>query len=108
HPAMEHLLRRRTRGRLMLTARTVARETISYVEVAEPVLEQGRALVRIHHVTLCGTDLHIWEDDYPAELPVVQGHEFSGVVETIGYNAAGIRDGARRAVRARTSCRTDA
>lgn len=90
----------------MLTARTVARETISYEEVAEPVLEQGRALVRIHHVTLCGTDLHIWEDDYPAELPVVQGHEFSGVVEAIGHNAAGIRTGDRVAVSPMTYCGT--
>jgi len=90
----------------MLTARTVARETISYEDVAEPVLEQGRALVRVHHVTLCGTDLHIWEDDYPAELPVVQGHEFSGVVEAIGYNAAGIRVGDRVAVSPMTYCGT--
>ncbi|MDV8149942.1 alcohol dehydrogenase catalytic domain-containing protein [Arthrobacter sp. B10-11] len=94
----------------MLTARTVARETISYEDVAEPVLEPGHALVRVHHVTLCGTDLHIWEDDYPTELPIVQGHEFSGVVEAIGNynsgNTAGIRVGDRVAVSPMTYCGT--
>lgn len=88
----------------MLTARTVAKETIRYEEVAEPALKPDRALVRVHNVTLCGTDLHIWEDDYPTDLPIVQGHEFSGVVEAIGENAAGIRVGDRVAVSPMTYC----
>lgn len=88
----------------MLTARTIAKETISYEEVAEPSLEAGHALVRVHHVALCGTDLHIWEDDYPTELPIVQGHEFSGVVEAIGDNSANISVGDRVAVSPVTYC----
>lgn len=88
----------------MLTARTIAKETIRYEEVAEPALEPGHALVRIHHVTLCGTDLHIWEDDYPAELPVVQGHEFSGILEAVGPNEGGFRPGDRVAVSPMTFC----
>ncbi|QCB96419.1 2-deoxy-scyllo-inosamine dehydrogenase [Arthrobacter sp. PAMC25564] len=90
----------------MLTARTVAKETIRYEEVAEPVPEPGRALVRVHNVTLCGTDLHIWEDDYPTDLPIVQGHEFSGVIEAIGGNAAGLRAGDRVAVSPVSYCGT--
>jgi L-gulonate 5-dehydrogenase len=82
----------------MLIARTVAKETIRYEDVPEPALEPGHALVRVHNVTLCGTDLHIWEDDYPAGLPVIQGHEFAGIVEAIGNNDAGIRTGDRVAV----------
>ncbi|MDQ0620476.1 zinc-dependent alcohol dehydrogenase [Arthrobacter globiformis] len=82
----------------MLIARTVTKETIRYEDVPEPALEPGHALVRVHNVTLCGTDLHIWEDDYPAGLPVIQGHEFAGIVEAIGNNDAGIRTGDRVAV----------
>ncbi|WP_087872650.1 alcohol dehydrogenase catalytic domain-containing protein [Arthrobacter globiformis] len=88
----------------MLIARTVAKETIRYEDVPEPVLEPGHALVRIHNVTLCGTDLHIWEDDYPAGLPVIQGHEFAGIVEAIGTNGAGIRTGDRVAVSPMVYC----
>ncbi|MEJ8279479.1 alcohol dehydrogenase catalytic domain-containing protein [Pseudonocardia spirodelae] len=66
----------------MRVARTLARERVELAEVASPVPGPGEALVRVHTVTLCGTDLHIWEDDYATELPIVQGHEIAGVVET--------------------------
>ena len=65
----------------MLVARTVEPEKTVLVTEPEPALEPGRAIVRVHDVALCGTDLHIWDRSYPADLPVVQGHEFSGVVE---------------------------
>ncbi|MFC7850585.1 alcohol dehydrogenase catalytic domain-containing protein [Arthrobacter sp. NPDC057388] len=77
----------------MLSALTVAKESIRYEDIPEPALEPGHALVRVHNVTLCGTDLHIWEDDYPAGLPVIQGHEFAGIVEAVEANGAGIRAG---------------
>lgn len=64
----------------MLTIRTTARETLEYVDVAEPSPGPGEVIVRIAHVALCGTDLHIWEDDYASELPLVQGHELSGTI----------------------------
>ncbi|WP_336715301.1 zinc-dependent alcohol dehydrogenase [Arthrobacter sp. USHLN218] len=67
----------------MLRAHTVARRTIELREDPRPAPLPGHALVRVHHVALCGTDLHIWDDDYPAGLPLVQGHEFSGIVEEV-------------------------
>ncbi|WP_347108441.1 alcohol dehydrogenase catalytic domain-containing protein [Paenarthrobacter sp. S56] len=73
----------------------------------QPVLEPGHALVRVHNVTLCGTDLHIWEDDYPTDLPIIQGHEFSGVVEELapgGIANTSITVGDRVAVNPVISC----
>ncbi|QOC24874.1 alcohol dehydrogenase catalytic domain-containing protein [Microbacterium hominis] len=64
----------------MRTARTVARGTLSFDEIAEPQPRAGHARVRIHAVSLCGTDLHIFDDDFPTQLPLVQGHEMSGTV----------------------------
>ncbi len=64
----------------MRVARTVAAETIEYAEVPVPSPTPGNAVVRVRCVTLCGTDLHIWEDDYATELPIVQGHEFSATI----------------------------
>jgi L-gulonate 5-dehydrogenase len=60
--------------------RTVSARTIVKEELPTPVPGPGEALVRIDHVTLCGTDLHIWEDDYTTELPLIQGHELSGTI----------------------------
>ena len=67
----------------MLRAHTVSRRRIEFRNEAVPKLTPGHALVRVQHVALCGTDLHIWDDDYPTELPLVQGHEFVGLLEAI-------------------------
>ncbi|MFL4475730.1 alcohol dehydrogenase catalytic domain-containing protein [Paeniglutamicibacter sp. MACA_103] len=69
----------------MLRAHTVSRRSIEFREEDVPHLTPGHALVRVHHVALCGTDLHIWDDDYPSELPLVQGHEFVGRIEAIDF-----------------------
>lgn len=71
----------------MLSAITVSKQVIEFRDSPAPTLQPGHALVRVHNVTLCGTDLHIWEDDYPTELPLIQGHEFSGIVEELGDSA---------------------
>lgn len=73
----------------MQAAVTVSKESVEYQERETPELTVGHGLVRIHHLTLCGTDLHIWEDDYASELPMVQGHEFSGVIEALPAGDAG-------------------
>ncbi|ODU76786.1 MAG: hypothetical protein ABT08_08405 [Microbacterium sp. SCN 71-21] len=78
----------------MRVARTVAREQLAFVELPRPERAPGEVLVRILAVTLCGTDLHIFEDDYPTELPLVQGHELAGVVVETDPDRADLR-GAR-------------
>jgi L-gulonate 5-dehydrogenase len=72
----------------MRVAVTVSKENIEYREREDPVVTAGHALVRIHSLTLCGTDLHIWEDDYATELPIIQGHEFVGIIEALASDAA--------------------
>lgn len=67
----------------MQVAVTVSKENIEYQHREDPVASAGNAVVRIHSLTLCGTDLHIWEDDYATELPIIQGHEFVGVIEAL-------------------------
>ncbi|MEO2131183.1 MAG: alcohol dehydrogenase catalytic domain-containing protein [Microbacterium sp.] len=87
----------------MLTARTVSRATLSYDEMPLPVLQPNHVLVRIHAVSLCGTDLHIYEDDFPTDLPIVQGHEMAGVV-IAADPAAAVRPGDRVAVDPLVAC----
>ena len=68
----------------MLVANTVAPKTTVMEDRPAPKVERDKIQVRVHFVAVCGTDLHVWDDSYVTTLPVVQGHEFSGVVEAIG------------------------
>lgn len=59
---------------------TTSSRTIEYHDLPAPAAVPGTAVIRMHTVTLCGTDAHIWEDDYASELPIIQGHEAAGVI----------------------------
>ena len=52
------------------------------VPVPEP--GEGEVLIRIVYAALCGTDLHVRNDAFPAFLPVTIGHEYSGVIAKVG------------------------
>ena len=52
------------------------------VDLAPP--RAGEVLVRIAACGLCATDLHVVDGELPEPLPLVLGHEASGVVEEIG------------------------
>lgn len=41
-------------------------------------------LIEVTAAGVCGTDIHIWHDEFPYWPPVVLGHEFSGIVREVG------------------------
>lgn len=88
----------------MRAARTVSKETIEYVDLPTPVPNPGEAVIRIEHVTLCGTDLHIWEDDYTTELPIIQGHELAGTVVDVAQGVTRVKVGDRVAIDPLRAC----
>ena len=47
---------------------------------------------------ICGTDLHIMDDEYAVSMPVVMGHEVTGVVDELGAGVASSWVGRRVAV----------
>ena len=44
-------------------------------------LKTGEVLVKIEAAGICGSDRHILHGTYPANYPVILGHEFSGIIE---------------------------
>jgi 2-desacetyl-2-hydroxyethyl bacteriochlorophyllide A dehydrogenase len=65
---------------LILTA--PERMEIREVPVPEPGPEE--CLIRVTATGLCGSDVHIYAGHHPtAILPLVQGHEFAGVIERV-------------------------
>jgi threonine dehydrogenase-like Zn-dependent dehydrogenase len=53
-------------------------------EMPRPVPCPEDILIKIAFCGLCGTDMHIYNDEYSNEPPVIIGHEFSGIVTEVG------------------------
>ena len=54
---------------------------LAVVERQEPGTLPGTTVVRVTGCGVCGTDRHITRGEYPAQRPVVLGHEFGGIVQ---------------------------
>ena len=61
------------------------------IEVGAP--KAGEVLVRVSSAGVCHSDLHVMHGDLPSNLPVVIGHEGSGVVEQVGPGVTSVRPG---------------
>ena len=66
-------------------------------EVAKPVPGPGEVLVEVEAAGICGSDLHVYGDEIaiPIRVPVVVGHEFSGVVAAVGEGVGAVAPGMR-------------
>ena len=48
-------------------------------------LGEHQLLLRIKRIGICGSEIHSWHGQHPATFyPVIQGHEYSAVVEAVG------------------------
>lgn len=74
-------------------------------DAAEPTLRAGEALLRIHRVGVCGSDLHAFRGRQPFfEYPRVPGHELGAEIMEIAPNDRGLKVGDRVAVEPYLSC----
>lgn len=66
-------------------------------EEARPEPRGHEVLVRVNYVGLCGSDIHLYHGTYsaPHSYPMRFGHEWSGVVETVGEAVTGLSAGDR-------------
>ncbi|AZG15467.1 MULTISPECIES: NAD(P)-dependent alcohol dehydrogenase [Cupriavidus] len=60
-----------------------------------PAVGPGDALIRITTTTICGTDVHILKGEYPVQPGLTIGHEPVGIIEKLGSNVTGYREGQR-------------
>jgi L-iditol 2-dehydrogenase len=68
--------------------------TITVKQVPVPEITENEVLIKVKYTGICGTDWSIYNGWYSADkLPMIAGHEFSGVVEKVGNNAKGLNAG---------------
>ena len=64
---------------------------VDEVQLHEP--RHGEVVVRVAHCGICHSDLSVIDGGFPAPLPVVLGHEATGVVEEVGPGVTSVAPG---------------
>lgn len=91
------------------TMRAAVFEGKGRIELEErpiPTCGPSDAIVKVTLTTICGTDVHIWREEYPVEQGRIVGHEPVGVIHELGEAVQGYEVGERVLVGAITPCGT--
>ena len=75
-----------------------APETVAVEQVADPACGPDEVIVQVAMTGICGTDLHIYRNEYMSRFPLIPGHEFAGTIVEVGQAVTDFRVGERVAV----------
>ena len=63
-------------------------------EVGKPGAGKNEVLIKVKKIGICGSDVHAYYGKHPyITCPIVQGHEFSGLIEEVGENVTKFKPG---------------
>ena len=79
-------------------------EDATLQEVPVPKPDYNEAVVKVALTTICTTDIHILEGDFPLKPETIIGHEFVGEIAELGQGIEGYHVGERVAVPCDTPC----
>jgi L-iditol 2-dehydrogenase len=68
---------------------------VALIDVPEPEVTTGHVLIEVKAAGICGTDLHIYYDEFKTRPPVIMGHEVAGLVAEVGEGVTNCRPGDR-------------
>lgn len=79
---------------------------IEFRDVEAPAkLASNEILLKIQKIGVCGSDIHVYHGKHPATpYPVVQGHEYSAIVEAIGEKVTKVKPGMKATARPQLVC----
>ena len=92
----------------MRQAVLTAPERIEFREVPDLTaaqLGEDEILIRIKKIGICGSEIHSYHGEHPATFyPVVQGHEYSGIVTAVGSKVTRCKPGDKVTARPQLTC----
>ncbi|MCL4295538.1 MAG: alcohol dehydrogenase catalytic domain-containing protein [Anaerolineae bacterium] len=68
---------------------------VALIDAPEPQVLPLHVLIEVKAAGICGTDLHIYHDEFKSTPPVIMGHEVAGVVVEVGEGVESCRPGDR-------------
>lgn len=67
---------------------------ISLRDIDVPSPGEGQVRIHVQRIGVCGSDIHVFHGKHPfVTYPLIQGHEYSGVIEAIGEGVDGVAIG---------------
>ena len=63
---------------------------VGLLDAPEPSAIPGHVVIEVTAAGLCGTDAHIYHDEYPCRPPVILGHEVAGKIVDVGSDVTRI------------------
>ncbi len=80
---------------------------IVFHDVEKPTPAEDQVLIGIKRIGICGSDIHAYHGKHPyISCPIVQGHEFSGDIASVGEGVGRLRPGDRVTVMPQLTCGT--
>jgi L-iditol 2-dehydrogenase len=67
-------------------------------ETNRPNLGKDDILIRVKSASICGTDIQIFKGEPLGNTPIVLGHDFSGIIDTVGTEVQNLSAGCRVSV----------
>ena len=64
----------------------------SVVDLPKPVPGPHQVVIRVKACGICKTDLTIHDGSFLAKFPLVNGHEFAGVIDSVGSAVTEVGD----------------
>ncbi|MGJ3508684.1 galactitol-1-phosphate 5-dehydrogenase [Enemella sp. A6] len=89
---------------LMTAVAVTGKEQFTIAETGLPAVGPTDVLVKVAYCGVCGSDIPRYFDGAVHQFPQVLGHEFSGIVETVGADVNTVRPGDRVAVAPLVPC----
>lgn len=90
----------------MRQARMISPGRIEFLDIPVPEkLKPDEVLFKIQRIGICGSDIHVFHGEHPATpYPVVQGHEYSAIVEAVGEKVTKAIPGMKATARPQLVC----